>query len=231
MDGFTPDKARTIFWMIWSCGAALWVFNLYNVNRSLGKRPGAGAVTGLPTRDERSGGDVEGEAVVPLDVDEVSRRLSLFFATHLQGALGTLEITESSRERLSVTEMSGITSHRSQHRIVLDGATFDFHRTGNDTAVAYHASLERLKRFCRTGASIFLVLGIAALVAAGYVMLNIVVVHEQMGVRYQVFQTLQIGHVLWPPLLFTYSYNRSRRAVATLLETLLANLPYSAPDG
>jgi len=229
MDGFTPDKARVIFWVIWGCGAAFWAFNLYRVNRSLGSSPGAGGVMDLPSDGSRPGGDVEGEAVVPLDVNEVSRRLSLFFATNLQGALGALEITESSRERLSVTEMSDMTTHRSQRGLVLDKATFDFRPTGSETTVTYRADLARLKRFCRAGASIFLVLGAVALAAATYVMLSIVVVHAQSGVRYQVFQTLQIVHFLWPPLLFTYIYTRSRRAVATLLETLLANLPYSAP--
>ena len=230
MDGFTPDTARMIFWIIWGCGAALWVFDLYRVKRSLGKRAGAGGVMDLPADGARPGDDVEGEAVVPLDADEVNRRLSMFFATHLQGALGALEITESSRQRLSVTEVSGMTTHRSQKGIVLDAATFDFRTTGSGTTVTYRAGLGRLKRFCRTGASVFLVLGAVALATASYIMLCIVVVHPRLGIRYQVFQTLQTVHFLWPPLLFAYIYGRSRHAVATLFEALLANLPCSTPE-
>ena len=109
---------------------------------------------------------------------------------------------------------------------VLDTATFTFRPSGGETAVTYRASLARLARFCRRGAAIFLVLGVVALVAASYLMLSIVVVHQKLPVRYQVFQTVQVVHFLWPPLLFAFIYKRARRSASTLFRTLLANLPH-----
>ena len=61
------------------------------------------------------------------------------------------------------------------------------------------------------------------LATAGYVVPTFIVGSEEPAVRYQVFQTFQIIHFLWPPFLFAGLRNRVAKVVVRSLADVLRN--------
>jgi hypothetical protein len=66
----------------------------------------------------------------------------------------------------------------------------------------------------------------AVLATAGYVVPTFIVGSEEPAIRYQVFQTLQIIHFLWPPFLFAGLRNRVAKVVTRSLANVLRNAAF-----
>ena len=230
--GITVETAKTIFWIIWAAAAVVWIVSALWIGTWFRKK--TYGRTDDPFEDPLSADgpehvDLEGQTTVALAPDEVSRRLTCFFANHLAAGL-TVEESSPTRVRLSGGGTGSATAGR-QGQMPLDEVTFTFHSfAGAAAEVRYSARLTRLKRFCRIGAGVFQILGLAALGAACYVMLTFVVTSPKIGIRYQVWQTLQLVHFLWPPFLFAGVYAMTRRSIARLIGTLLGNLAYQTAD-
>ena len=231
--GITVETAKTIFWIIWAAAAGVWIVSALWIRTWFRKK--TYGRTDDPFEDALSTDgpeqvDLEGQATVALAPDEVSRSLTRFFANHLATGLA-VEESSPTRVRLSTGGAVGSAGAGRQGRMPLDEVTFTFRSVAGGAAeVRYGARLTRLKRFCRIGAGVFQILGLAALGAACYVMLTFVVRSPKIGIRYQVWQTLQLVHFLWPPFLFAGVYAMTRRSIARLIGTLLGNLAYQTAD-
>jgi len=66
----------------------------------------------------------------------------------------------------------------------------------------------------------------AVLAAAGYLVPTFILSNEEPMVRYQVFQTCQIIHFLWPPFLFLGLRRRAAKVVTRSLTTVLQNAAF-----
>jgi hypothetical protein len=80
----------------------------------------------------------------------------------------------------------------------------------------------------RTGEQVALLIdrrvGLPVTVIVGSVIWLFVVQSENPNVRWQVFQTLQIGHALWPPFMFMWFYHAGRRQSKNFIENLIASV-------
>ncbi len=66
----------------------------------------------------------------------------------------------------------------------------------------------------------------AALTTAGFIIPTFVISNEDPAIRYQVFQTCQIIHVLWPPFLFIGLRGRVAGVVTRALTNVLSNAAF-----
>lgn len=70
---------------------------------------------------------------------------------------------------------------------------------------------------------IFLV-GLPVMLLVGNLVWHFVLPSEYPAIRWQVLQTLQIAHALWPPFLVGAIYSIGRRQSKTYFSNLLSNL-------
>ena len=77
------------------------------------------------------------------------------------------------------------------------------------------------RNYLRVMGALVLVLEPAVICGAVALIWFLVVPNNHPAVRWQVMQTLQIGHVLWPPFLVNSLYKKSRRTSENSLNNLL----------
>ena len=221
---FTAEVARLIFWIIWGTGAGVWALAFYRMQR-FGKRAGEERPAYGESSLERGTDVADGARDVPLSADAAKSRLASFFAMNMQASASGISIADDRPHRLTLTRKSTLQHGGTQTQWGFDSVDFEFAPKGASMAeVRYRVVTARLARVMRTVGYVFVFLGGAALVAVAHVMLNYVVENPNPAVRYQVFQTLQAGHFLWPPFLMSYVYGRSRRGLCQFLENVIEGL-------
>ena len=135
------------------------------------------------------------------------------------------EITERSAERVVVQKTGPLVCNQSAGMYFSEAViTFEDLRN-NMVRVSYLLDYERLSGRLRTVAlGIIFGIGLPVMVAVGSIMWLYVVPSHDPAVRWQVFQTLQIAHALWPPFLIIGLYSLGRRQSKTYFSKLLSTL-------
>jgi hypothetical protein len=105
-------------------------------------------------------------------------------------------------------------------------AEITFEPLGNNrTTVTYVLGFDRLVRLIRRiSLGIILGIGLPTLLLVGTLIWFLVLPSPVDAVRWQVFQTFQIVHALWPPFLFIGLYSTGRRQSKTYFSNLLTTL-------
>jgi hypothetical protein len=105
-------------------------------------------------------------------------------------------------------------------------AEFNFEPAGKGSVrVSYCIGYARLIQLVKKIAfGIIFGVGLPVMVIVGTIIWLLVVQSDNPGVRWQVFQTLQIGHALWPPFLFLRFYHLGRRHSRNFVENLIASV-------
>lgn len=100
---------------------------------------------------------------------------------------------------------------------------FDLRPIGESTVeVDYRINFGSMRTRSRNIAlGIIFGLGLPLLLIGGLLMWVFVANNPNPTIRWQVFQTLQISHVLWPPFLFIHQYKSGRRHSRTFVSNLL----------
>jgi hypothetical protein len=89
---------------------------------------------------------------------------------------------------------------------------------------SYRLGYGRLLRMLRKiTLGIILGIGLPVMLIVGSVVWLFVIPSQMPGLRWQVLQTLQIGHALWPPFLTMWFYSIGRRRSKTLIENVIAS--------
>jgi hypothetical protein len=162
----------------------------------------------------------------PDSEDEPDSRNQTILKTSVPGMFTSLfEVTERTSERVSVRKTGPLICNQPSGMYFSDA---DFHITPDGPGhvrVIYELKFGRLLKRIR-GIGLFLVLGVGlpALLIVGSVVWFIVVNHADPSVRWQVMQTLQIAHALWPPFLLLYIYRSGRRHGRTFVSNILSSL-------
>lgn len=109
-----------------------------------------------------------------------------------------------------------------------DDAEFDAVSLGNgNIEIRYRLSFVRLQQRVRKICMwIILGLGLPVLLIGFTVLWMFVVQHPNPAVRWQVFQALQVSHVLWPPFLFLYQYKAAIRHAKNSVPNMLRSLSF-----
>lgn len=111
--------------------------------------------------------------------------------------------------------------------VAFNRAEFDARPAGaGRVEVHYRISHHLLAQKCRRiSLWIILGLGLPVLLVGFSVLWFLVVGHPNQVVRWQIFQGLQVAHVLWPPFLFIGQYRgtlrRSRNAIPNMIRSIV----------
>ena len=142
------------------------------------------------------------------------------------GRFGSLfEIVERSPERI-VLQKTGPLICNQPAGMLFSEAEITFESLGHDTTrVSYLLGFDRLARRVKTIAlSIILGIGLPVLVIVGGLIWYLVLPSQNPAVQWQVMQTLQVSHALWPPFLIMWIYRSGRRQSKTYFSNLLSTL-------
>ena len=161
------------------------------------------------------------------DPESLSKALGqTLLSTGIPGMFSTLfEITERTPDRIAIRKTGPLICNQPTG-LSFSEAEFDFRRAGGDTVeVTYRLGFDRLLRgIRRTALGIILGLGLPVLLIVGMVIWVFVVSSNNPTVRWQVFQTLQVAHVLWPPFLVMWIYRSGRNHARTYISNMLRSL-------
>jgi hypothetical protein len=213
-------------------GFLFWLWSLQKT-LALGRRSEPADWRLLP--EERSApADTEtGSRVVRGDPEQLSQSLARSLTQLGAGGFAPLfEIVERNSERIALKKTGPLMCNQPAG-MYFSEAEIAFEPLGHDTTrVTYLLGFDRLvKRVRNISLAIILGIGLPTLLIVGGVIWFVVVPSQAPGVRWQVFQTLQIAHALWPPFLVLGLYNTGRRHAKTYFSNLLSTLELAESPG
>jgi hypothetical protein len=142
------------------------------------------------------------------------------------GTFGSLfEIVGRTPERI-VLKKTGPLLCNQPAGLYFSEAEINFQDLGNNTTrVSYVLGFDRLARRIK-GVTLGIILGVGlpALLIVGTIIWYFVLPSQNPAVQWQVLQTLQVSHALWPPFLFLWLYSAGRRQSKTYFSNLLSTL-------
>lgn len=167
-----------------------------------------------------------GERTIHGDPEQLSKNLVRSLLKVNIGMFGSLfEVTERTAKKVVIKKTGPLVCNQPAG-LYFSEAEFYFEPIGGDAVrVTYTLGFERLRRmFRRTALGIILGIGMPVLLVLGSVLWFTVVQSDNPIIRFQVFQTLHIGHALWPPFMFIGFYSMGRRHSKTFVSNLLTML-------
>lgn len=170
---------------------------------------------------------VSGERTVFGSADDVSRTLAQSLVkTGYPGLFSSLFTIDRQSDQQLVIRKTGPLVCNQPTGMYFSEAEFDFIPQGEGrTLVTYRIGFDRLRTKLRRAALILILgLGLPVMIAVGTIIWLLVVPHPNPVVRWQVLQTLQVAHVLWPPFLVMHFYGAGRRHARTWVSNLLGTL-------
>jgi hypothetical protein len=142
------------------------------------------------------------------------------------GTFGSLfEVVERSPERILLKKTGPLLCNQPAGMLFSE-AEITFENLRNDTTrVSYTLGFDRLARTVkRIALAIILGIGLPTLILVGGLIWHFVLPSQNEAVQWQVLQTLQVSHALWPPFLFLWLYRSGRRQSKTYFSNLLSTL-------
>jgi hypothetical protein len=135
------------------------------------------------------------------------------------------EVTQRTNEKLTLRKTGPLACNQPAG-LYFSEASVKFENLGNNsTRVRYELGYERLaKRMRSISLGIILLVGLPVMLVVGGLIWHFVLPSENPAIRWQVLQTLQIAHALWPPFLLVTIYSIGRRQSKTYFSNLLSNL-------
>ena len=189
------DTTRLVFVSIMATGIVVWLWSLFKALR-LGM---ASIHEDRLTFDEDSEFDTEtGEVTVHGELASLSKALVRKLRQPGVGIFGSLfKVTERSSKRIALKKNGPIICNQPPG-LYFSEAELNFEPIGPGTVrVSYRLGYARLVRLLkRVALCIILGVGLPVIVIVGAVIWFLVVQSENPNVRWQVFQTFQIGHAL-----------------------------------
>ncbi len=170
-----------------------------------------------------------GERTIHGDPEKLSKALVRSLLQVNIGMFGSLfEMVERTAQRV-VLKKTGPLVCNQPAGLYFSEAEFQFNPIGGDAVrVSYQLGYERLARLMRRIAlGIILGVGLPVMIIVGLIIWLFVLPAEEPAVLWQVFQTFQIGHALWPPFLMIWIYSAGRRHSKTFVSNLLTTLELS----
>ena len=224
----TEELARLIFIVVMAAGFGVWLWSLQKT-LAIGKRQTQPDWRALPEQQPDPGSTVSGSRIVRGAPEMLSQALARSLTqVGIGGFIPLFEITERSSYRIALKKVGPLMCNQPAG-IYFSEAEITLNEVGIDsTRVSYQLGFDRLVRRVRTvSLAIILGIGLPLMVIVGSVVWFTVIPSAQPAVRWQVLQTLQIVHGLWPPFLVLGLYSMGRRHAKTYVSNLLTTLESS----
>ena len=219
------ETALIIFAAIMAVGFLVWLWSLAKALH-MGARP-AETDWRLLVEERATPRDIEsGERTVRGNPEKLSKTLARSLTQLNVGAFGSLfEITERTKNRIALKKTGPLMCNQPAG-LYFREVEITFEGLGNDTTrVSYVLGFDRLtRRLKMVTLLIILGIGLPLMLIVGAAIWFLVLPTGDPAVRWQVFQTLQIIHGLWPPFLIMGIYSAGRRQARTYFSKLLSTL-------
>lgn len=217
--------ATLVFAAIMGIGFLIWAYSLIKTLR-IGNETTVDDPWKPGAIDPGSSTTHSGERTIHGDPEQLSKALVRSLLQVNIGMFGSLfEVVERTGKRV-VLKKTGPLICNQPAGLYFSEAEFEFDRLGGDAVrVEYRLGYDRLVRLTkRVSLSIIFLAGLPAMAVVGALIWFLVVQADNPAVRWQVFQTLQIVHALWPPFLMIGIYSMGRRHSKTFVSNLLTTL-------
>lgn len=216
----TEQQAKIVFFIVMGGGAIVWLLSLILALR-YGTRHRSSALAG------ESAGAIElGELTVDGSCESIRASLvDAFRPQLLSSAAAKYGIIENSPQRVVVHKVGAIVCNQPAQLLFTD-AVFQMQPVADDrVTVSYALGFDRLVRLMQT-VSLALILGVGlpVMLIVGAVVWFLVIPSQAPGVRWQVFQTFQIVHALWPPIMLLWIPRYARRKSQSFVEQFLSSV-------
>jgi hypothetical protein len=217
------NVAKLIFAAIMTIGFLVW---LWSLQKALGLgRSRAKTDWRMIPEESPTAADVEtGSRTVRGEPEQLSQSLARMLMEHGNNPAGpAFEITERTSRRIELKTGPKACQTAGAN---FSGAVIDLERAGgNTTRISFSLTYDRLlRRTRRIALAIIFGIGLPLMVILGGVIWFVVIPSAAPAVRWQVLQTLQIAHGLWPPFLVMGVYNSGRRQSKMYFSNLLSTL-------
>lgn len=212
----TESVAMIIFFTIMVIGAFVWLIALYFTLR-IGKSP-ANFASG--SQNESIFGFNTGETVCDATKDELLERIPKVFRRQSLGILNSVFQCEViSDKEVSVTRHGPLMCNLPT-ALYFSKVQFRLEPLSqNQTRVKYiidqSAVMKRLKRIAML---ILFCIGMPIMIGIGLLIWFMAIPSQNLAIRGQVFQTLQICHAIWPPFMFIAISGMATRAARQFIE-------------
>jgi hypothetical protein len=221
----TQEAATAIFVAIMTVGFLVWLWSLQKT-LALGQRSVTPDWRMLPEQQTAPTDTESGSRTVRCEPEALSQALARSLTQmNVGGFLPLYEITERTSQRIGLKKTGPLMCNQPAGMYFSEGEiTFDGLPNGS-TKVSYALGFDRLVKRVKTIAlAIIFGVGLPLLIIVGAVVWVWVLPSPHPAVRWQVLQTLQIAHGLWPPFLFLGLYSTGRRQSKTYFSNLLSTL-------
>lgn len=221
----SQDTATAIFVAIMTIGFLVWLWSLQKT-LALGRRAAAPDWRMLPDQQSPQEDAETGSRTVRGEPEALSQALARSLTQiNIGGFAPLFEITERSSRRILLQKTGPLMCNQPAGMYFSEGE-ITFQDLGNQTTkVSYSLGFGRLVRRVRTiTLAILFGVGLPVMVIVGALVWFLVLPHPDSAVRWQVLQTLQIAHALWPPFLLLGLYSAGRRQSRTYFSNLLSTL-------
>ena len=219
------ETAPIIFAAIMTAGFVVWLWSLAKALH-MGARP-AETDWRLLAEEQTAPRDIEsGARTVRGDPEKLSKALARSLTQVNIGAFGSLfEITERTTDRIALKKTGPLMCNQPAG-LYFSEAEIKFEDLGNHTTrVSYVLGFDRLTRRLKTVALLIILgIGLPVMLLVGAAIWFLVLPSDDPAVRWQVLQTLQIVHGLWPPFLIMGVYSLGRKQARTYFSNLLSTL-------
>ena len=219
----STDTASWIFVAIMSTGVFVWTWSLTKARR-LGLAPKQ--VDRWPDEGGLEFETETGEVTVRGEPEKLGKALVRSLRQSVLSMMGaSFRVTEQTPERLTFEKVGAIVCNQPAG-LYFTEADLSFLPLGDGTVqVSYCLGYERLVHLLRKIAlSIIWGVGLPVMLIVGNLIWYFVVQSNDPSVRWQVFQTLQIAHALWPPFMFIAIYRMGRRQSKIFIENLITSV-------
>lgn len=226
-----PEAAQITFGILMTIVVIAWAISLRlasrmgNANDAKAEDPFA-PISFEPSEQKKPDG-IASTLTVRGSLQTVSAAIvDQFTRTAVPGNMTTLfEVTDATEENVSVKKTGPLMCNQPTG-MYFSEASFHLSQLGQDVVeVSYELGFERfhrrLKKLCF---ALIVGVGLPVMVIVGFLIWTLVVSSANPNVRWQVFQTLQIFHVIWPPYLFVWMYGSSKVHSNTYVSNMLRAL-------
>lgn len=221
----TTEIARLTFFVIMAIGVMAWLWSL-QMALAIGRRKEPTDWRQIEERPEAPVDTESGARTVRGTPEVLSAALARTLIQHHSGTFGSMfEVVERTPQRI-VLRRQGSFACNQPPNLYFSEAELNFERLGSETTrVSYVLGFDRLAhRVKMIALGIILGIGLPTLLIIGGVIWYFVLPSQVPAVRWQVLQTVQIGHALWPPFLVMGLYSTGRRQSKTYFSNLLSTL-------
>jgi hypothetical protein len=220
----SSETAQLVLGLIAGAGFVVWLAGLQFLLTSART---AKSATSLPELTEPPPADwLLGSTEVQGQPATLVKRAATQLVKLGAGTVGTIKILECTDDRLAFERIGPMPGNMSQGNWLRRGELRFTPQGRERTTILYAVERAPLRWLLWLG-SLFLLLGLIALIGGYWLLHTLVASSPDLTLRWQTLQMGQIVHFLWPPFLMGGLYRRSVHNLRATFEALTTNLPYT----